>query len=276
MDTTSKVTQFKAGLFVLLGLISIGALVLEFGRFGDNIKKYYTITVEYRNASGLLKGADVLLAGARIGYIADSPKVLPNMRGVAVKLNIDEKVEVPQGSIFSIGSSGLLGDRFVTVTMGPDALDQKAIAPDSVITNGVSESSIAELQRQLHDEILPKLNDALAHFNEVSMPKLDATLTDINGVSNDLRNKVFNAEGVKNLQATLANFRTTSDALAASSGQIKGVTDQATIFLKKGNKAMDSVNGATGDLKAFVANLRAHGIIFYRDTAQVGPLKKSN
>ena len=170
----------------------------------------------------------------------------------------------------------MLGDRFVTVTMGPDALDQKAIAPDSVITNGVSESSIAELQRQLHDEILPKLNDALAHFNGVSMPKLDATLTDINGVSNDLRNKVFNEEGVKNLQVTLANFRTTSDALAASSGQIKGVTDQATLFLKKGNKAMDSVNGATGDLKVFVANLRSHGIIFYRDTAQVGPLKKSN
>jgi hypothetical protein len=40
MDTTSKVTQFKAGFFVLLGIISIGALVLEFGRFGDSIKKY--------------------------------------------------------------------------------------------------------------------------------------------------------------------------------------------------------------------------------------------
>lgn len=277
MDTTNKVTQFKAGFFVLLGLISIGILVLVFGRFGDNIKKFYTITVEYRNASGLLKGADVLLAGARIGFIADAPQVLPNMRGVAVKLNIDEKIEVPQGSIFSIGSSGLLGDRFVTVTMGPDALDQKAIAQGAVITNGVSESSIAELQRQLHDEILPKLNNALAHFNDVSMPKLDSTLTDINGVSNDLRNKVFNEEGVKNLQATLANFKTTSEALAASSGEIKGVTDQANLFLKKGTTAMDSVNSATVDMKGFITNLRQHGIIFYRDTAsqdQVGPLKK--
>ena len=276
MDTTSKVTQFKAGFFVLLGIISIGALVLEFGRFGDSIKKYYTLTVEYRNASGLLKGADVLLAGARIGFIGDAPQVLPNMRGVAVKLNIDDKVEIPQGSIFSIGSSGLLGDRFVTVTMGPDAVDQKAIPPDSVITNGVSESSIAELQRQLHDEILPKFNEALAHLNDVSMPKLDATLSDINGVSSDLRNKVFNAQGVKNLQITLANFRTTSDALAASSGEIKGVTDQANILLKKGTMAMDSVNGAVVDMKVFIANLRQHGIIFYRDTSNAGPIKKNN
>ncbi len=261
MDTTSKVTQFKAGFFVLLGIISIGALVLEFGRFGDSIQKYYTLTVEYRNASGLLKGADVLLAGARIGFIGDAPKVLPNMRGVAVKLNIDEKVEIPQGSIFSIGSSGLLGDRFVTVTMGPDAVDQKAIPPNSVITNGVSESSIAELQRQLHDEILPKL---------------DSALTDISSVSGVLRNKVFNEEGVKNLQATITNFRITSEALAASSGQIKNVTDQANLFLKKGTMAIDSVNGSVGDLKVFIANLRQHGIIFYRDTSNAGPIKKKN
>lgn len=260
MDTTSKATQFKAGFFVLLGIISIGALVLYFGRFGDSIKKFYTITVEYRNASGLLKGADVTLSGARIGAVADSPSVLPNMKGVAVRLKIDESVQIPQGSIFSIGSSGLLGDRFVTVTMSEDALNQKAIAPDSVITNGLSESSIADLQRQLHDEILPKLNDALAN---------------IDSVSGSLKNKVFNDEGIKNLQATLVNFRTTSETLAASSTQIKGVTDQANFFLKKGNSAMDSMNAAVDDLKPFIINLRQHGILFYRDTASAdAPVKK--
>lgn len=262
MDTTSKATQFKAGFFVLLGLISIGVLVLVFGRFGDNIKKYYLLTVEYRNASGLLKGADVLLAGARIGEVADAPKVLPNMRGVAVKLKIDEKVEIPQGSVFSIGSSGLLGDRFVTVTMKDDAIDQKPIAPNTVITNGLSESSFAELQRQIHDEILPKL---------------DTALSNIDSVSASLKNKIFDEQGVKNIQATLANFRTTSETLASSSAQIKGVTDQANLFLRKGNSAMDSVNGAAGDFKAFVVNLRQHGIIFYRDTAsqpEAGPFRK--
>lgn len=262
MDTTSKATQFKAGFFVLLGIISIGALVLYFGRFGDSIKKFYFLTVEYRNASGLLKGADVTLSGARIGVVSDAPKVLPNMRGVAVNLKIDDSVQIPQGSVFSIGSSGLLGDRFVTVTMSEDAVEQKPIAPNTVITNGVSESSISELQRQLHDEILPKLNNALAN---------------IDSMSGTLKNKVFNEEGVKNLQATLANFRTTSETLAASSVQIKGVTDQATLFLKKGNTAMDSVNGAAGDLKAFITNLRQHGIIFYRDTASSdGPVRKKN
>jgi hypothetical protein len=51
---------------------------------------------------------------------------------------------------------------------------------------------------------------------------------------------------------------------------------KANVFLKKGNNAMDSVQGATGDFKAFVTNLRQHGIIFYKDSAgsSAEPLKK--
>ena len=143
MDTTNISTQMRAGFFMILGLLCIGSLVIYFGRFGESVKKYYTLTVEYRNASGLLKGADVMLAGAKIGEVASPPIVLPSMRGVAVPLKIDESIQIPQGSIFSIGNSGLLGDHFVTVTMKDSDPDPKAIAPGSVIKNGLSESSIA-------------------------------------------------------------------------------------------------------------------------------------
>jgi len=141
-------------------------------------------------------------------------------------------------------------------------INPKPIAPGTVVKNGQSESSISELQRQLHDEILPKLSSALDN---------------IDAVSKSLHDDVFNKQGVQNLQLTLENFRTTSDAMAASSGELKGVMNQANVFLKKGNNAMDSVQGATGDLKAFVANLRQHGIIFYKDSAPtgVGPVKKA-
>lgn len=255
MDSSNTSTQLRAGFFVLLGLLCIGSLVIYFGRFGESVKKYYTLTVEYHNASGLLKGADVMLAGAKIGEVASPPKVLPNMRGVAVALRIDETVQIPEGSIFSIGSSGLLGDRYVTVTMVGDTSDLKPIAPGSVIPNGRSESSISELQRQLHDEILPKLGDALDN---------------IDSVSHTLRKDVFNKQGVENLQTTLGN-------LASASTEFKAAAGQAGSFLRKGNVAMDSLQGSAVDLKAFIANLKQHGIIFYRDTAPQqpsGPVKK--
>ncbi len=252
MDTTNISTQLRAGAFMLLGLLCIGSLVIYFGRFGESIKKYYELTVEYRNASGLLKGADVMLAGAKIGEVAEPPHVMPDMRGVAVLLRINEKVLIPQGSIFSIGSSGLLGDRFVTVTLGKDVTDLKPIPAGSVITNGLSESSISELQRQIHDEVLPKLSSALEN---------------IDAVSETLRNDLFNKQGVANLQATLGN-------LAVASAEFKTAAGEAGSFLRKGDTAMDSLQGATVDLKAFIANLKQHGIIFYRDTAPSAPVKK--
>jgi len=255
MDTSNTATQLRAVFFMVLGLLCIGSLVIYFGRFGESIKKFYPLSVEYRNASGLLKGADVLLAGAKIGEVAVSPKVLPNMRGVLVSLKIDDKVQIPEGSIFSIGSSGLLGDRYVTVTMSDSITDPQPIPPGSVVSNGISESSITELQRQVHDEILPKLGIALDN---------------IDAVSQALRKDVFNKEGVANLQQTLGN-------LAVASTEFKSAAEEAGVFLKKGNVAMDSVKGAAGDLNAFIANLKQHGIIFYRDTTpagNVGPVRK--
>jgi phospholipid/cholesterol/gamma-HCH transport system substrate-binding protein len=255
MDTTNVSTQLRAGFFMLLGLFCIGALVIYFGRFGETVKKCYTITVEYRNASGLLKGADVMLAGAKIGEVASAPTVLPNMRGVAVPLKINESVLIPEGSVFSIGSSGLLGDHFVTVTLGESSADAKPIPPGTVITNGLSESNIAELQRQIHDEILPKLDEALDN---------------IGVVTGRLKKDVLTPDAVRNLQVTMANFRTASDALAASSGGFKGMVEQASSLLKNGNAAIV-------DLKAFSSNLRQSGILFYRDSGvpPTGPGKRA-
>ena len=126
------------------------------------------------------------------------------------------------------------------------------IVPGSVITNGQSESSIAELQRQIHDEILPKLDSALGNIDAVTI---------------SLRDGVFNEQGVRNLQNTLSN-------LATASADFKGVATEADQFLRNGNEAMGSVKGAAGDLKAFIANLRRHGILFYRDTAPATPARK--
>ena len=143
----------------------------------------------------------------------------------------------------------MLGDSFVTVTMSDDATSQKPIPPGTVV-HGERASSMADLQRQI-GEVLPRVDDAVEN---------------IKVITDRLKNQVFDDTGVKNLQITLANFRTTSEALEASSGEIRGIASQASIFLKKGNETMDSARGAAGDLNAFIANLRQHGIIFYRDT----------
>ncbi|MFI0348460.1 MAG: MlaD family protein [Chthoniobacterales bacterium] len=251
MDFSNFSTQLRAGIFFLIGLICIGCLVIYFGRFSQWTGNHYTVTVEYANASGLLKGADVLLAGARIGEVEKPPVVLPSMRGVAVELSIDNRVKIPKKTLFSIGSSGLLGDRFVTVTLNDDADINDVLQPDSVV-QGQRESNLADLEQQI-GEILPKVNQVIGH---------------INTITERLKSDIFSKQGMADLQESLANIHQTTDAFSSSSKQLQSVMQQASVFMNNGNKTMDSAKGAAEDLQLFFKNLRRHGVIFYRDTAK--------
>ena len=244
MDTCKTSTQIRAGIFLFIGIAAICSLVLYFGRFSEWSENYYPLKVEYANANGLLKGAEVLLAGAHIGNVSIPPIVLPNMRGVSVGLRIDAKVKLPKKSIFSIGSSGLLGDRYVTVTIEDGAVMDDYITPGSVI-QGFRESNISDLQQQVGEII----------------PKIDRVVSNISSITDHLNKDILNKKGVMEMEESLSNIH-------AATAQIDSLLHQTATFLNKGNQAMDSAKGAADDMKAFLNNLRHHGIIFYRDTAQ--------
>ena len=79
---------------------------MQFGRVGEGFKTYYDVSVQFPDASGLLKGSDVLLAGAKIGRVSGGPKLVPGGEGVLVPLRIFDYVKIPTGSKFTVGSSG--------------------------------------------------------------------------------------------------------------------------------------------------------------------------
>src|SRR5207237_4239187 len=107
-----RTLELKVGVFVAIGLAVIAAFVVKFGRLGEGFKTYYDLTVRFKDASGLLKGSDVLLSGARIGRVGDGPRLLREGEGVAVPLRIYDYVKIPKGSKLIVGSSGLVVDRF--------------------------------------------------------------------------------------------------------------------------------------------------------------------
>src|SRR5438876_9454060 len=146
MNRHERGLEFKVGAFVFVGLAMLGALVVQFGRLGEGFKTYYPLTIRFTDASGLLKGSDVLLAGAKIGKVAEGPRMVREGNGVDVPLKIYDYIKVPAGSKFTVGSSGLLGDRFVNVTM-PPGQPKTYIAPNTYI-NGARETGIDDLTRE--------------------------------------------------------------------------------------------------------------------------------
>ena len=282
MNRHERGLEFKVGIFVFVGLAMLGALVVQFGRLGEGVKTYYQLTVRFNDASGLLKGSDVLLAGARIGKVSGGPRLVREGDGVAVPLKIYDYVKVPEGTKFSVGSSGLLGDRFVNVTIPPGP--PKAYLPPNAYVNGARETGIDDLTRS---------GGALVNDLRGTVQKIDTTVDRLN-------QDTLSPANMENLKLSMENLNQATGALAQSSKKLDGVVEQADSAMTSAKKAADDLQNAIGDTRkvlrsatqgkgvvatllndqtlandihALVSNLRAHGVLFYRDSAATAQSK---
>jgi len=276
MNRHERGLEFKVGAFVFVGLAMLGALVVQFGRLGEGFKTYYPLTVRFSDASGLLKGSDVLLAGAKIGQVAGGPRLVREGNGVLVPLKIYDYVKIPNGSKFSVGSSGLLGDRFVNVVMPPG--QPNGFLPRNASISGARESGIDDLTRE---------GGALVGDMRGAVQNINATFARLN-------QEALSPANMQNLKASIESLSQTTGALAESSKKLDGVIDKADSTVGSTKKAADDLQRAiadarkaiqsategkglmaalltnqqlANDLRALIGNLRAHGILFYRDTA---------
>ena len=275
MNRHERGLEFKVGIFVFVGLAMLGALVVQFGRLGEGFKTYYALTVRFNDASGLLKGSDVLLAGARIGKVADGPR-LNREGGVDVPLKIYDYIKIPEGAKFTVGSSGLLGDRFVCVAM-PSG-QPKAYLPPNASISGARETGIDDLTRE---------GGALVGDLRGTVQKIDTTVSRLN-------QDTLSSENMENLKASMEHLNQATGALAQSSKKLDGVIEKTDSTMTSAKEAADNLQNAiadarkvlssatkgkglvaallndqqlANDLHALITNLRAHGVLFYRDSA---------
>lgn len=260
--------EFKVGAFVFIGCAALAALVVKFGRLGEGVKGFYQLTVRFEDASGLLKGSDVLLGGAKIGRVSGGPRLVGDKPGVAVPLRIYDYVKLPLGSKFTVGSTGLLGDRFVTVT-----------PPTGQPTGYIEKGAFIDGTRENGFDDLTKEGGAL--------------VTDLRSTVQKLNQDTLSAQNMENLRASMEHLNQATTALAESSKKLDGVIDQADSAMTSAKQAADGLQTAiadtrkvlrsatqgkglvaallndqqlANDLHALITNLRAHGVLFYRDS----------
>jgi phospholipid/cholesterol/gamma-HCH transport system substrate-binding protein len=275
--------ELKVGIFVTIGLAMIAGFVVKFGRLGEGFKSYYNLTVRFRDASGLLKGSDVLLSGAKIGRVSGGPQLVREGEGVAVPLRIYDYVKIAKGSQFLVGSSGLLGDRFVNVV--PPVGPANEFLPKDAVIDGARSSGM----------------DDLTHAGSQLIEELRGTVQNINGTVTRLNTEALSPDTLHNLRTSIDHLNETTNALAQSSKKLDGVVDKADATMASAKKDADDLQGTIAearktfsaatqlvreatsgngllaslikdsdlarDMRALVANLRTHGVLFYRDSA---------
>src|SRR6476659_1245084 len=134
MSNARKGVEFFVGLFLLLGLGVIAAMIIFFGRFGQGIEGRYPLRVRFPNASGLLKGSAVLLSGANVGEVSQAPRLTGDKYEVEVGLTLKSNVKIPRTSTFQIRMTGMLGDGYVDVRPPSEFTPADFAEPNELIT----------------------------------------------------------------------------------------------------------------------------------------------
>ena len=139
MKRTSVETA--VGVFVLIGILCIGYLTIKLGKmelFGGD---YYELTANFDSVSGLKAGADVELAGVRIGQV-DSIELDQETDTAMVRLKIRKGVKISDDAIASVKTSGLIGDKYIKITPGGS---EDYLQPGDNISDTESALDIEEL-----------------------------------------------------------------------------------------------------------------------------------
>jgi len=297
MTNEDRSTQVKVGIFILIGLVTIGVMVVYFGRLGEGFSDYYNVRVEFSNASGLLRGSEVLLAGAKVGRITNAPTILPDMRGVYVDIRILDQVKIPVGSEFTIGSTGLLGDKFIQINL-KKMPDSETIQPDAVIKGSDGSDGIAGMTTNA-GELISDLKTTVGNIN-TAVTRINGSVLspeELSKISDTIKNlqsstaKIADASTkvdqlvaqagkvVQSGQATIESAKKSSDELQKTLLAIHSLVDQA----KEGRGVLGLLisNRETADnLRNFIQNLRQHGILWYKDIPKIksgdAPADQSN
>jgi phospholipid/cholesterol/gamma-HCH transport system substrate-binding protein len=143
----SATRDLIVGLFVVVGLTSIGYLSIQVGGLNYKGPGGLRLYAVFDEIGGLKPRAPVAIAGVTVGQVV-SIDLDPSLRA-RVTLDVDPSLALPSDTSAGIRTSGLLGDQYIALEPGAeDAL----LATDEEISITESALSIERLiGRFVHD-----------------------------------------------------------------------------------------------------------------------------
>jgi phospholipid/cholesterol/gamma-HCH transport system substrate-binding protein len=128
-------SELKVGIMVVATSLILAAGIFFLGQEGGLFMKRYPLKTYMERINGLQIGAPVWLAGVKVGSVTEIsfPADITKTE-IEVTMEIDENVRerIREDSRARIGTLGLLGDKFVSITQG--TLDHPILTSEGIIT----------------------------------------------------------------------------------------------------------------------------------------------
>jgi phospholipid/cholesterol/gamma-HCH transport system substrate-binding protein len=108
--------EFSVGVFVLVGLVCLGYLTIKLGKLEIFGSDSYTLSARFTSATGLKTGSNVEIAGVQVGRVTRIG--LDDNYMARVTMQIRRGIRLSDDSIAAIKTSGLIGDRYISISIG--------------------------------------------------------------------------------------------------------------------------------------------------------------
>jgi phospholipid/cholesterol/gamma-HCH transport system substrate-binding protein len=289
-SSRGKNRELWVGLFVILGVMTTLFLLFTLTD-AAMFRGRYIVTTVLPNAGGIRKGDPVQLRGVNIGRIQRFTLVGDGK--VAIRLEIEGEYPVPSDSRVELVSAGLLGGMVARIVPGTSATPvasgailEGAMPPQ--ITDEVStitdqaKKTLARVQTMLSDKTVDgvessaqELKGLLKELSEVTVeqrkelkvltsslkataqnlekatsgPELDRAIKRLDSLSQKAETATASLEkGSKSLEEVLGR-------LERGEGTLGKLSKDETLYANA-NKAMETLNGASADLRELLQDLK--------------------
>jgi len=131
--------ELTVGFFVLIGIVCLGYLTVKLGKLEIGGGSGYEIKAIFTNVGGLTTGADVVVAGVRVGKVT---KIALSEYNALVTLRVSHDIKVQEDAMASIKTKGLIGEKYVEITPGGS---DKLLGPGEILKDTQPAMDIEEL-----------------------------------------------------------------------------------------------------------------------------------
>ena len=214
--------EIKVGLTILAALVILVFAILSVGQQRGLLEDRYKLRVLMSRINGLQTGAPVRLAGVRVGSVVNVQFSgdMENKK-IEVVLEIDKSVQsrIREDSEAHIGTLGLLGDKFVGITMG--SIDKR------ILEHG------EELKGSDPLDLEQLLDDGVALLDDVknTVRSLDEIATKVNHGDGTLGLLVNDPRIYFDLDQLLILTSRLNKKLAEGSGTLARLLDDSTLYV---------------------------------------------
>jgi phospholipid/cholesterol/gamma-HCH transport system substrate-binding protein len=249
-----KATLIRLGAFIITGFTVLVLAVFYIGGQQGLFRETFQVSAYFEGAEGIRSGSAVRLAGVDIGVV-DLVMISPanNKVRLDLKLNTDVHRFVKTDSYATIEPEGLVGNKFVAITVGSPSAEEIA---DGAILQSREPVRLADI---LRDAKLTAANTrrATEEFAAIleSVRKGKGTLGKLvteEGLYLSLQRSIYSADS--SLRQTTEEFTNVSRFIFSLAGTIGDVVFKADSVVTNVNDIVAKVNTGQGMIGALLAD----------------------